>query len=94
MHRPGYVPGGQEANRGYLLLGIYHRRIPGDSDLQRKTPEHPCSHYDPYTVCMYRLKYMYQCIRTNPILIGKEGKNKMYLPLLNYLLALTAGLHF
>jgi hypothetical protein len=30
-------------------------------------------------VCMYRLKYMYQCIRTNPILIGKEGKNKMYL---------------
>ena len=30
-------------------------------------------------VSMYRLKYMYQCIRTNPILIGKEGKNKMYL---------------
>jgi hypothetical protein len=30
-------------------------------------------------VCMYRLKYMYQCIRTNPILIDKEGKNKMYL---------------
>ncbi len=34
-----------------------------------------CSVY----VRMYRLKYMYQCIRTNPILIGKEGKNKMYL---------------
>jgi hypothetical protein len=31
MHRPGYVQGGQEANRGYLLLGIYHRRIPGDT---------------------------------------------------------------
>ena len=30
-------------------------------------------------VCMYRLKYMHQCIRTNPILIGKEDKNKMYL---------------
>ena len=30
-------------------------------------------------ICMYRLKYMYQCIRTNPILIGKEGKNRMYL---------------
>ncbi len=31
MHRPGYVQGGQEANRGYLLLGVYHRRIPGDT---------------------------------------------------------------
>jgi hypothetical protein len=31
MHRPGYVQGGQEAKRGYLLLGIYHRRIPGDT---------------------------------------------------------------
>ena len=30
MHRPGYVQGGQEANCGYLLLGIYYRRIPGD----------------------------------------------------------------
>jgi hypothetical protein len=29
MHRPGYVQGGQEAKRGYLLLGVYHRRIPG-----------------------------------------------------------------
>jgi hypothetical protein len=27
MHRPGYVQGGQEANRGYLLLGVHHRRI-------------------------------------------------------------------
>ena len=33
MHRPGYVQGGQEANRGYLLLGIYHRRIPGDTGM-------------------------------------------------------------
>ncbi len=32
-----------------------------------------------YVICMYRLKYMYQCIRTNPILIDNEGKNKMYL---------------
>ena len=30
MHRPGYVQGGQEAKCGYLLLGIYYRRIPGD----------------------------------------------------------------
>jgi hypothetical protein len=30
-------------------------------------------------VCMYRLKYMYQCVRINPTLIGKECKNKMYL---------------
>ncbi len=27
MHRPGYVQGGQQANRGYLLLGVHHRRI-------------------------------------------------------------------
>jgi hypothetical protein len=27
---PGYVQGGQEAKCGYLLLGIYYRRIPGD----------------------------------------------------------------
>jgi hypothetical protein len=33
MHRPGYVQGGQEAKRGYLLLGIYHRRIPGDTSM-------------------------------------------------------------
>jgi hypothetical protein len=32
MHRPGYVQGGQEASIGCLLLGIYHRRIPGDTD--------------------------------------------------------------
>jgi hypothetical protein len=31
MHRPGYVQGGQEAKRGYLLLGVYHRRIPGST---------------------------------------------------------------
>jgi hypothetical protein len=35
MHRPGYVQGGQEANRGYLLLGVYHRRIPGDTTVYR-----------------------------------------------------------
>jgi hypothetical protein len=29
MHRPGHIQGGQEAKRGYLLLGVYHRRIPG-----------------------------------------------------------------
>jgi hypothetical protein len=27
MHRPGYVQGGQEAKRGYLLLGVHYRRI-------------------------------------------------------------------
>ncbi len=31
------------------------------------------------SVSMYRLKYIYQGIRTNPTLIGKECKNKMYL---------------
>jgi hypothetical protein len=31
MHQPGYVQGGQEASFGYLLLGIYYRRIPGDT---------------------------------------------------------------
>jgi hypothetical protein len=36
MHRPGYVQGGQEANRGYLLLGVYHRRIPGDTPVNAK----------------------------------------------------------
>ncbi len=29
--RPGYVQGGQEAECGYLLLGIHYRRIPGDT---------------------------------------------------------------
>ena len=27
MHQPGYVQGGQEVGRGYLLLGIHDRRI-------------------------------------------------------------------
>jgi hypothetical protein len=36
MHRPGYVQGGQEAKRGYLLLGVYHRRIPGFTVLLQK----------------------------------------------------------
>jgi hypothetical protein len=31
MHRPGYVQGGQEASFGYLLLGVYYRRIPGST---------------------------------------------------------------
>jgi hypothetical protein len=30
-------------------------------------------------LAMYQLKYMYQCIRINSTLIGKECKNKMYL---------------
>jgi hypothetical protein len=30
-------------------------------------------------VCKYRLEYMYNCIRINPTVIGKECKNKMYL---------------
>jgi hypothetical protein len=36
MHRPGHVQGGQEAKRGYLLLGVYHRRIPGFTVVHRK----------------------------------------------------------
>jgi hypothetical protein len=27
MHQPGYVQGGQEVGRGYLLLGIHYERI-------------------------------------------------------------------
>jgi hypothetical protein len=27
MHQPGYVQGGQEVGRSYLLLGIHYRRI-------------------------------------------------------------------
>jgi hypothetical protein len=27
MHQPGYIQGGQEVGRGYLLLGIHYRRI-------------------------------------------------------------------
>ncbi len=33
MHQPGYVQGGQEASFGYLLLGVYYRRIPGDTNI-------------------------------------------------------------
>jgi hypothetical protein len=29
MHQPGYIQEGQEAIFGYLLLGVYYRRIPG-----------------------------------------------------------------
>ena len=30
MHQPGYIQEGQGVIFGYLLLGIYYRRIPGD----------------------------------------------------------------
>ncbi len=30
MHQPGYVEGGQEVGRDYLLLRIHVRRIPSD----------------------------------------------------------------
>jgi hypothetical protein len=29
MHQPGYIQGGQEVGRGYLLLRIHVRRIRG-----------------------------------------------------------------
>jgi 4-hydroxy-3-methylbut-2-en-1-yl diphosphate synthase IspG/GcpE len=41
-------------------------------------PINICLHWRIY-VCMYRLEYMYQCVRINPTVIGKECKNKMYL---------------
>ena len=41
MHRPGYVQGGQEAKCGYLLLGVYYRRIPGDTALYYVSPALP-----------------------------------------------------
>ncbi len=31
MYQPGYIQEGQGVIFGYLLLGIYHRRIPGDT---------------------------------------------------------------
>jgi hypothetical protein len=31
MNQPGYIQEGQGVIIGYLLLGIYHRRIPGDT---------------------------------------------------------------
>jgi hypothetical protein len=39
MHRPGYVQGGQEASFGYLLLGVYYRRIPGSTGADQRTGE-------------------------------------------------------
>jgi hypothetical protein len=33
MHQPGYIQEGQGVIFGYLLLGIYHRRIPGETVL-------------------------------------------------------------
>jgi hypothetical protein len=33
MHQPGYVQGGQEVGRSYLLLGIHYRRIRKHSTL-------------------------------------------------------------
>jgi hypothetical protein len=36
MHRPGYVQGGQEVSFGYLLLGVYYRRIPGSTAVKIK----------------------------------------------------------
>jgi len=29
MHQPGYIQEGQGVIFGYLLLGVYYRRIPG-----------------------------------------------------------------
>jgi hypothetical protein len=31
MHQPGYIQEGQGVIFGYLLLGIYHRRIPDET---------------------------------------------------------------
>jgi hypothetical protein len=31
MHQPGYIQEGQGVIFGYLLLGIYYRRIPGET---------------------------------------------------------------
>jgi hypothetical protein len=31
MHQPGYIQEGQGVIFGDLLLGIYHRRIPGET---------------------------------------------------------------
>jgi len=41
MHQPGYIQEGQEAIFGDLLLGIYHRRIPGDTGLFSWCPSPP-----------------------------------------------------
>jgi hypothetical protein len=41
MHLPGYIQGGQEASCGYLLLGVYHRKIPGETMPLRWNWDHP-----------------------------------------------------
>jgi hypothetical protein len=40
MHQPGYVQGGQEVGRDYLLLRIHVKRIPSETGLKS-------SFYDP-----------------------------------------------
>jgi hypothetical protein len=39
MHQPGYVQGGQEVGRDYLLLGIHYRRIREHSTASKTTPQ-------------------------------------------------------
>ncbi len=36
MHQPGYIQEGQGVSFGYLLLGVYHRRIPGATVREKK----------------------------------------------------------
>jgi Pyruvate/2-oxoacid:ferredoxin oxidoreductase delta subunit len=52
MHRPGYVQGGQEVGCGYLLLGIYYRRIPGDIHT------HTQKRYTMFTVIFYDVSFI------------------------------------
>jgi hypothetical protein len=42
MHQPGYVQGGQEVGRGYLLLGIHYRRIREHNTGRIKIRKLPC----------------------------------------------------
>jgi hypothetical protein len=38
MHQPGYIQEGQGVIFGYLLLGIYYRRIPGATTVEHTFP--------------------------------------------------------
>jgi hypothetical protein len=63
MHQPGYVQGGQEVGRGYLLLGIHYRRIREHSTAGATTP-HPS--------LVYLIMHM-QNIKIPPRIKQREG---------------------
>ncbi len=70
MHRPGHVQGGQEASFGYLLLGVYYRRIPGET-------LHVLSNYSAVQKCIYTIEQKSKASDSKGLLGGKGASNKM-----------------